>query len=392
MLPQDPPMHASDSSVRLRRRHSLLRALIGLSIALGVGSEVSGQENAGVAPASVAACVGIASDPVRLQCYDRAAGRDPRLAAEAAAEAARLAAQYDALDARLHPEGVRNQAEEAVASRLAARELSALDRRWELSPESKLGSFNLRAYKPVYLLPFSWNDRLNPRPQSPNPDNQAVDAFDLQPAEGRFQLSLKTKVAQGLLFGEGDLWFAYTQSSRWQVYNSRTSRPFRETVYEPEALLVFSPKAHLFGWDLRMASVGLNHQSNGRSLPLSRSWNRVVAAFGFERENWQLSLRPWWRVSEDVEDDDNPDIDDYLGRGDINLVHRRGDHEFALLLRHTFGAGEASRGALQFDWSFPISSSLRGHVQVFEGYGESLIDYNVRSTQMGVGISLFEWF
>jgi len=148
----------------------------------------------------------------------------------------------------------------------------------------------------------------------------------------------------------------------------------------------------VLGWDLRMASIGINHQSNGRSLPLSRSWNRVVAAFGFERENWLLSLRPWWRIGEDAETDDNPDIVDYLGRGDINLVHRRGDHEFALLARHTLKPGAESRGALQLDWSFPLSRSLRGHVQLFEGYGESLIDYNVRSTQIGVGISLFEWF
>lgn len=363
-----------------------------LLFALAPPEVARAQENNGVAPATVEACAAIDSDPVRLQCYDRAVGRDPRRAAEAEQENAELAAAYDALDARLHPDGVRNQAEERVAASIASRELSALDRRWELSPESKLGSFNLRAYKPVYLLPLAWSSRPNRSPQSPNPDNRQLEPFDLQPTEARFQLSLKTKVAQGLVFGEGDLWFGYTQSSRWQLYNSRTSRPFRETVYEPEALLVFGPKADVFGWDLRMASIGINHQSNGRSLPLSRSWNRVVAAFGFERKNWLLTLRPWWRISEDAETDDNPDISDYLGRGDINLVHRRGDHEFALLARHTFKSGEDSRGALQFDWSFPLSRSLRGHVQLFEGYGESLIDYNVRSTQIGVGISLFEWF
>lgn len=345
-----------------------------------------------MAPASVEACAAIESDPVRLQCYDRAAGRNLRQSAEAQRQQAELEAAYDALDARLHPDGVRNQAEERVAARIASRELSALDRRWELSPESKLGSFNLRAYKPVHLLPLAWSSRPNRQPQSPNPDNRQPDPFDLQPTEARFQLSLKTKVAQGLLLGAGDLWFGYTQSSRWQLYSSETSRPFRETVYEPEALLVFGPRAELFGWELRMASIGINHQSNGRSLPLSRSWNRAVVALGFERENWLLTLRPWWRISEDLETDDNPDIVDFMGRGDINLVHRRGDHEYALLARHTLKSGSDSRGALQFDWSFPLSRSLRGHVQLFEGYGESLIDYNVRSTQIGVGISLFEWF
>lgn len=370
----------------------LQRAGLGALSALLLAHGALAQENKGVSPATVEACAAIDSDPARLQCYDRAVGRDVHQAAEAQRANAELAAAYDALNARLHPDGVRNQAEERIAARIASRELSALDRRWELSPESKLGSFNLRAYKPVYLLPLAWSSRPNRLPQSPNPENRLQDPFDLHPTEARFQLSLKTKVAQGLLFGEGDLWFGYTQSSRWQLYNSRTSRPFRETVYEPEALLVFGPKAEVFGWDLRMASIGINHQSNGRSLPLSRSWNRVVAAFGFERENWLLSLRPWWRISEDAETDDNPDIVDYLGRGDISLVHRRGQHELALLARHTFKSGAESRGALQLDWSFPLSRSLRGHVQVFEGYGESLIDYNVRSTQIGVGISLFEWF
>ncbi len=382
-------MPAYDLARSFRCGPFVLAALLSCVI---LSSPSQAQENSGVDPASVSACVGIVSDPVRLQCYDRAAGRDRRAAVELERDQAQAAAAYDALDARLRPGGVRNQAEERVADRLASRELSALDRRWELSPESKLGSFNLRAYKPVYLLPFAWSNRPNRTPQSPNPDNTQTDPFDLQPTEARFQLSLKTKVAQGLLFGKGDLWFGYTQSSRWQLYNGETSRPFRETMYEPEALLVFGPKAELFGWDLRMASIGINHQSNGRSLPLSRSWNRVVAAFGLERENWLLTVRPWWRISEDIEDDDNPDIGEYLGRGDINLVHRRGDHEFALLMRHTFRSGDRSRGALQFDWSFPLSRSLRGHVQVFDGYGESLIDYNVRSTQVGVGISLFEWF
>ena len=31
---------------------------------------------------------------------------------------------------------------------------SLLDRRWELDPASKLGTFNLRSYRPVYVLPF----------------------------------------------------------------------------------------------------------------------------------------------------------------------------------------------------------------------------------------------
>ena len=66
--------------------------------------------------------------------------------------------------------------------------------------------------------------------------------------------------------------------------------------------------------------------------------------------------------------------------------------EFALMARHSLRAGKHSHGAAQFDWGFPISRTLRGHVQIFDGYGESLIDYDHRATYLGLGISLLEWY
>ena len=58
------------------------------------------------------------------------------------------------------------------------------------------------------------------------------------------------------------------------------------------------------------------------------------------------------------------------------------------MARHSLRGGDDSHGALQFDWGFPISRTLRGHLQVFDGYGESLIDYDHRATYVGLGISL----
>jgi phospholipase A1 len=86
------------------------------------------------------------------------------------------------------------------------------------------------------------------------------------------------------VFGDvGDLWMGYTQSSRWQLYNKKESRPLRESDYEPEAMLVFGTRYRAFGWDGRLLGIGIDHPSNGRSDPYSRSWNRIVANVGFER-------------------------------------------------------------------------------------------------------------
>ncbi|KAF1710633.1 phospholipase [Pseudoxanthomonas kalamensis DSM 18571] len=356
-------------------------------------------------PQTLEACAGIESDARRLQCYDALAGRgshDASLADQAAAEA-RLAAEdvavenkpADPAESRLRQrvDELFKYDESASAQALGnAGRGSLLDSRWELARDSKLGTFNLRAYKPVYLLPAFWTSETNELPYSPNPANRVTTPQNLQNTELKFQLSFKTKVAENLFGDNGDVWVGYTQSSRWQAYNSETSRPFRETNYEPEAILVFRNSYHLGGWAGRMTGISLTHQSNGRADPLSRSWNRVILNVGLDRENWALVLRPWYRIEEDAEDDNNHDMEDYIGRGDATLTYHRDGHEVSLMARHSLRGGDRSHGALQLDWGFPINNLLRGHVQVFDGYGESMIDYNHKATYIGLGVSLLEWY
>lgn len=316
-------------------------------------------------PATPAACASIVVDSQRLACYDLAVGRAPTSAAPPGS-------------------GEPDLGEAAGASG------SLLDSRWELLPESRLGTFNLRAYRPVYVMPWVGTTEVNQTPSSPTRPGQPTQ--ELSSSEVQFQLSWKTKAWQGVFGDYGDLWLAYTQSSRWQVFNAESSRPFRETNYEPEVLLVFPTNYSLGGWTGRMLGIGINHESNGRDEPRSRSWNRVTATVAFDRPGWTLSIRPWWRVSEDLEDDDNPDIEDYIGRADVRLIRRVRHHELSAMVRHTLRDGDRSRGAVQLDWAFPIRGNLRGHVEIFHGYGESLIDYNFLTTRLGLGFSLIEWY
>lgn len=379
--------------------YSFKRSTLQLSIMLGCvfGAHVHAAEEVVLSsptPSSPEACAAVETNAERLSCYDalfKLAETDkPMLVSERRA-AVELAPEPDNLKAKF---------EQTVSNVFAAEapkltpNLSLLDSRWELSPESKLGTWNIRAYQPVYLMPGFWTSDKNERPHSENPDNTVTTEQEkrLTSTEAKFQLSLKTKAVENIFGDNGDVWLGYTQSSRWQVYNEDESRPFRETNYEPEASIVFRTNYEILGLNWRMLGLTLNHQSNGRSDPWSRSWNRVMLNLGFEKDNFALMLRPWYRFEEDLPDDNNPDIVDYIGRGDLTAFYRWNEHDFSLMLRHTLKGGDDSRGAAQFDWSFPISGRLRGHFQLFDGYGESLIDYNHRATYVGLGVSLMNWY
>ena len=335
-----------------------------------------------ISNAQDADCRLILSNMKRLACYDSSARRDMPVQTEALKADTSGAHGQDERLATFTPtenDRLRNQG-------------SAMTNNWDLDAASKRGVFTLRPYKPMYIMPVSYTDNINKSPSSSAAGRSVASQNDLDAVEAKFQVSVKTKIVENLFADNGDLWLGYTQSSRWQVYNKETSRPFRETNYEPEAMLVFRTNYEVLGFKGTMASIGLNHQSNGRANPLSRNWNRVIAQFGFERDDWMVTLRPWWRLPESDSSDDNPGMENYIGRGEITVAHKWEGHVLSLQARHSLRGGEESRGSAQLAWSYPITGDLKGYVQLFSGYGESLIDFNHRQTSIGFGFSVADWF
>jgi len=346
-------------------QHLARRAATAALLALGPGL---GLAQTGSAAAAAADCVRIDDDAARLACYDRAHRRGAIPAG---------VARPDPLPGAVAAEG--------------APAPSLYDDRWDLDGRRRDELFYPRAYKPVYLLPATWTDRINQLPFSAAPDHAVNESLGLRPVEVKYQLSLKAKLWEQPFGTPATVWGGYTQSSRWQVYNGQESRPFRETNYEPELIVAWPVDARLLGWRLRQLSLALNHQSNGRSLPLSRSWNRWIGEAAFERGDWTAQLRPWWRIGESAGDDDNPDISDYMGRSELLLTGKLGRHIVALQLRHALRGGSHSRGSAQLEWSMPVDGALHLYTQWFSGYGESMIDYNHRQNKLGLGISIVEW-
>jgi phospholipase A1 len=259
---------------------------------------------------------------------------------------------------------------------------------WDLEQGDKGHTFRLLPYLPTYFLPVRYSDRTNTLPHSPAPDHTVIQPLSVESTEAKFQISLKAKVWDDIFYGNGNLWFAYTQQSNWQMYNSAASTPFRETDYEPEAILAFRTNINVLGLRWRLFNLGFVHQSNGREDPLSRSWNRIYTQFGLERGKFSLLVRPWLRLPESAAKDDNPDIGNYLGNGDVRAVYGSGGHIYSILGRYSFSG---DHGAAQLDAVFPISGPLKGYLQIFSGYGENLIDYNFYQNIIGIGLLLVPW-
>lgn len=314
------------------------------------------------APAELSACAAIASDAQRLACYDRASGR---LATPA------LAPQAQSLP----------MTAPAAATAPPLAEPSLIESAWGFDPDSD--RYAIQLYRPNYLTVASYSSRPNEVPFKRLFDVLENPDAELQSTEAEFQLSFKARLwaTESRRFG---VWAAYTQDSQWQVYNDALSRPFRETNYQPELIASFNPELSFGGVHWRLFNVGYNHQSNGRSDPISRSWDRLIAEFGIERGGFALLIRPWIVINDGG--DDNPNIVDYYGHGDMTAVYKWRGNSFAFMGR---GNLETEKGAARLTWtSPPFLGPLRGYVSAFTGYGESMIDYDWKQNVFGIGVAL----
>ncbi len=270
-----------------------------------------------------------------------------------------------------------------------AEETSALETRHSFEERTLDNPFAIAPHKPNYLLPLSYNKSPNGAPFAPR-------GSDLDQKEVKFQFSFKFPLWNGLDNGAGRIYLAYTNLSFWQAYNRNNSSPFRETNHEPEAFMFIPSGLSLLGVTNTHLNLGISHQSNGRSGTQSRSWNRVYLSLFFQRGDFYLALKPWYRLPEgtkadpeDPDGDDNPDIEKFLGHGELGMLYKFDGQSLALMVRNNLRSD--NKGAVQLDYTFPLTGKLKGYVQYFNGYGESLIDYNASAHRLGIGILLTDW-
>ena len=265
-----------------------------------------------------------------------------------------------------------DQQPSAISQRLAA-EFDTMGRDYVITP-----------HNPNYVLPFTYNSQLN------TDDLAGLDprAAGLEKEEVKFQVSAKLPLWRNVFSPNNDLYFGYTSVSWWQLYadEGSISAPFRETNYEPEIFLRHFGGPEFLGGRIAGFDIGLNHQSNGRADPLSRSWNRVMGRAALDYGNFALLGRAWYRIPDDEEDDDNPNEYRYLGYGDVRAIWAPNRNTFTAMVR----PGTEKVG-YEITWSYPISKVLRVYAQWFNGYGESLIDYDRRVNRWGIGLAMTDY-
>lgn len=292
-------------------------------------------------------------------------------------------------------------AKPVVAVKKTNANLSYLERKWRLTSEGDWDITDIETYQPNYLL-ITNSDNVNDTPTSPNRPNTGD--RDLSQQDLKFQLSLKSELMHNIplirdlpYVTSSRIWGAYTQQSYWQIFNSGDSRPLRENDYQPEIILSLGIDNEVNGekknYIPRMLNLGFAHQSNGQSNPLSRSWNRVYLDSGWElTDRLSLSVRPWWRVPENSRKDDNPDIEKYMGYGDLTLRWENESNKTAvsMLLRNNLRS--ENKGFVQFDLQQRVFNNpyIKLHLMLSSGYGETLLDYNHSQNIFGFGISLGE--
>ena len=181
-----------------------------------------------------------------------------------------------------------------------------------------------------------------------------------------------------------ELYFGYTQTSLWDL--SDASKPFYDTSYKPALFYLKESFAHKPSWLSRLGlQAGIQHESNGSAGAVSRSLNTAFITPMLTRavtRKWSVSVAP--RFIAYLEKSENPKIAEY--RGNVELLVKVGANQGVELSTYLRKGNDSRYGSVQLDLTFPVRkipgvpSTVGGNflVQYFNGWGESLRDYDIR--------------
>ncbi len=275
--------------------------------------------------------------------------------------------------------------EQSVFASESETENNAVQERVAKENKAQSNPFSIVFFKPTYILPYYYTvTPYNSIYKGNTPDNESLKSEEI-----KYQISFKVPAWKNMFDSATSLYLAYTQLSYWQAYDTRAF--FRETDYEPE--FYFSRDINYplgKNWRLNFINLGAVHQSNGQGGSLERSWNRAYIGVVASTDHWVIGIKPWIIFRDSTYERQNPNMSTYMGYEEVVIAYKYVNQVFALESRNFIESGGRRSGNI-ISWSFPLTKYLKGYVQVFSGYGQSLIEYNHRTNSIGVGIALSNW-
>ena len=235
-------------------------------------------------------------------------------------------------------------------------------------------------YDETYLLPMYYSiNELSP----PLGTTSKYSRF-----EAKLQVSFKTLVTRDMFAGIG-FYFAYTQTTFFQVYSPQLSSPFRDNDFTPELILyrtfyVDSPIPSVY--NLRL---GYSHTSNGEGidefgLNKSRGIDKVFLELVYNIENFTAALRTWIFARFDP-----IDIRDYIGYSSLKLKYDLfNTHHFILSIGNLFHDYSKYKGNVRFEYRYDLFDKIGIYAQYFYGYNDNIYEYNIKSQHIGIGIAI----
>lgn len=205
-------------------------------------------------------------------------------------------------------------------------------------------------------------------------------------ADVKYQISFRQRITNSYLPFNTFIFVSYTQKSFWNIYEE--SAPFRDTNFNPG--IGFG--RYLISDDNRYIGslfLQLEHESNGKDSIASRSWD-FISASGKYYFNDRLFFRAKvWFPLVPLMGAENKDLITYKGFGDFSFDYRTSDERWWIAAKLT-PRPRFSTFNTTLSVAYRVSEKFNQYffLELFDGRGDSLLDYKHYDLKLRVGICI----
>tara|TARA_Y100001963_G_scaffold99803_1_gene137378 strand:+ start:238 stop:1059 length:822 start_codon:yes stop_codon:yes gene_type:complete len=206
-----------------------------------------------------------------------------------------------------------------------------------------------------------------------------------QTADAKYQVSFKQLLFRKKVPQDSYLFLKYTQKAFWNIYEF--SSPFEEINFNPG--IAYSK----YFYDKRnnvnaLATLSLEHESNGRDSIFSRSWNFVALEYHRTLSKKLVAgVKAWLPF---YYKESNPDLMDYSGYAQLNFDYEFIPNKLYAQLMLQKGTSWDWKGAARPRILYNPFNSVNQFIMLewFTGYDENLIEYNQYRSMIRIGFLL----